>query len=241
MRIIADTHTHTLASGHAHSTVMENASAAKARGLTYVAITDHACAIPGAPTQLYFSSLPDTLPRAHDGIRLLTGCEANVMDERGALDLPSHILEKLDWVIASMHTLVVEPMDRERHTRAWLGVAENPDVDVLGHAGDNRYAFDHERVIEACARHGKLVEINAHSFLVRPGSHENCRAIARCCARHGVGVVVSSDAHFAGSVGAVEQAVAMLEEIGFPEELVLNADPGRFARFLKLKTGRDFA
>jgi putative hydrolase len=163
------------------------------------------------------------------------------MDEHGTLDLSAHILQKLDWVIASMHTVVLDPMDCERHTRAWLGVAENPDVDVLGHTGDSHYAFDHERVIEACARHKKLVEINAHSFLVRPGSPENCRAIARCCARHGVSVVISSDAHFAGTVGAVERSVAMLEEIGFPEELVLNADSDRFARFLKQKTGRDFA
>lgn len=237
MKIIADTHTHTLASGHAHSTVMENVSVAKTRGLEFVAITDHACAIPGAPSLLYFSSLPDTLPREHDGVRLLAGCEVNVLNEQGALDLPAHVLKKLDWVIASMHTLVLEPMDRERHTRAWMRVVQNPDVDVLGHTGDGRYTFDHERVIEACARHGKLVEINAHSFLVRPGSPENCRAIARCCARFGVSVVVSSDAHFAGAVGAVEKSVAMLEEIGFPEELVLNADPDRFARFLRQKAG----
>ncbi len=241
MRFIADTHTHTLASGHAHSTVMENASAAKARGLGFLAVTDHACAIPGAPTELYFSSLPNTLPSAYGGIHLLTGCEANVIDDLGALDLSECILKKLDWVIASMHTLVLEPMDRERHTKAWLGVVENPEVDVLGHTGDGRYAFDYERVVKACAQNGKIVEINAHSFLARPGSHDNCRAIARCCARHGVRVVVSSDAHFAGSIGAFEQSVAMLEEIGFPEELVLNADLNRFKSYLKQKTGRDFA
>ena len=74
-------------------------------------------------------------------------------------------------------------------------------------------------------------------FTVRPGAHYNCREIARCCAKYQVPVVVSSDAHFCMDVGNVAASVAMLEEIGFPEELVLNADYDRFLEVVRKKTG----
>ena len=60
MNIIADTHTHTIASGHAHSTVMENAAEAARMGHKFLVIADHAPQIPGAPTELYFRSMRES-------------------------------------------------------------------------------------------------------------------------------------------------------------------------------------
>ncbi len=237
MRAIADTHTHTLASGHAYSTILENLQAAKARHLRFMAVTDHAPAVPGAPGVLHFEALCSMVPKEIDGVYILAGCEANIVGFDGTLDMPARVLERLDIVIASMHDCAIEPLDTDAHTRAWLAVAANPDVDIMGHMGDGRFAFRHEEVIRACAQYGKVVEINAHSFDGRPGSPKNCRAIAKLCAEYGVGVVVSSDAHFAACVGGVAPSIEMLEEIAFPEDLVLNADCARFAAYMTKKTG----
>lgn len=128
----------------------------------------------------------------------------------------------------------------EDHTRAYLKLAENPHVDVIGHCGDERFRFDYERVIPVFGREGKIVEINNHSFAIRPGSAENCREIALLCKKHGVRVVVNTDAHFAMEIGQVPQALAMLESIDFPEELVVNADFDRFLALAREKSGRRF-
>ena len=240
MKIIADTHVHTIASEHAFSTVMENLTAAKARGLNFLAITDHTGAIPGAPSETYFGCLTDNLPPLHDGIHILRGCEVNVIDENGTLDLPEWILKRLDLVIASVHGVITAPMTVEQSTNLWLNVAKNPLVDIIGHCGDERWRFDYEKVIPVFAEHGKIVEINSASYFSRPSSVKNCIEIARICAKHGVQLVLSSDAHFAGRVGDVADSIRIVTEAGVPESLILNADRDRFAKKLTQITGRAF-
>lgn len=240
MKIIADTHTHTIASGHAFSTITENVRAARERGLRFLCMTDHAPRLLGAPTVVYFGGITGTVPLEIENVYILRGVEVNVLDSAGHLDLTEKELERLEWVIASMHNIVYTPEDVAAHTRAWLAVAENPNVDVMGHLGDGQYPFEHEEVIRACAKNGKIVEINNHSFNVRRGSAENCRDIAKLCMKHGVPVVVSTDAHYLDAIGRFEKSLAMLEEIGFPEELILNADFARFAKVVAEKTGRTF-
>lgn len=240
MKLIADTHTHTVLSGHALSTVLENAVFARKAGFHFLVVSDHATAIPGAPKPVYFESLPDVLPRSFEGVYLLSGCEANVVSAEGELDLSDKVIERLDVVIASMHIQAFPPSTPEIHTKTWLAVCDNPNVDILGHLGDERFSFDHEAVVRRCAETGKVIEINSHSFSARPGSKTNCPLIAKLCARYGVPVVISSDAHFSSSIGDFKDAVAMLEAIGFPEELILNADFERFAAFAHRKTGRNF-
>ena len=240
MRIIADTHTHTVMSGHAHSTLLENLAEAKKKGMKFLAITDHTGIMPGAPHESYFVCMWSSVPDEYDGVYLLRGCEANILDENGTLDISENVLARLEWVIASIHGYLTKPMDVERHTQLWLKIAENPHVDVIGHCGEDKFSFDYEKVIPVFAKYGKIVEINASSWKTRPSSRENCLKIARLCVQYGVPLVVSSDAHFAGEVGAVDNTVRMLENAGIPEESILNANAERFARHIGRMTGRSF-
>ena len=240
MKIIADTHAHTIASEHAFSTVMENLTVAKAKGLKFLAVTDHTGAVPGAPSETYFGCLTDNLPPEYDGIYLLRGCEVNVIDENGTLDLPDWILNRLDLVIASVHGIITAPMSLEQSTNMWLNVAKNPMVDIIGHCGDERWRFDYDKVIPVFAEHGKVVEINAASYFSRPSSVKNCIEIARLCAKYGVEIVLSSDAHFAGRVGDIADAVRIVTEANVPHELILNTDASRFAEKMTKINGREF-
>lgn len=238
MKIVADTHVHTIKSMDAFSTLQENLSAAKSQGLSFLAVTDHAPAMPAGPIPDYFLALCATVPNRLDGVELLKGVEADVTDFEGNLDVPLRILERLDWIVASMHRPVLAPGTRAENTRAWLAVAQNPWVDVLGHCGNPAYPFDHEPVVKECAAHGTLIEINAHSPVHRPGSREVCAHIANLCAEYGVPVVVSSDAHAAWQVGHMEPSLRLLEEIHFPPQLILNASEERFGRFVAKRKGR---
>ena len=111
MKIIADTHTHTVASGHAYSTITENARAARERGLRFLCMTDHAPKLLGAPTEVFFGAMMNILPPEIEGVHILRGVEVNILDREGNLDLKPRILAGLEWVIASMHNIVYEPED----------------------------------------------------------------------------------------------------------------------------------
>jgi len=171
---------------------------------------------------------------------VLKGAEANILDYDGHLDLTNEELNELDWVIASMHNQAINPGSCEEHTRAYMAVAKNPAVDVIGHSGDGRFPYDYEATIKVFKEYGKIVEINNHSFETRDGSKENCTEIARLCKKYRVPVVVSTDAHFCTEIGHFPHCIAMLKEIDFPEELVLNADYDRFLAVVKEKSGRSF-
>ena len=89
--IKGDFHCHTLASLHAYSTLRENLIAAQKRGLRLLAITDHGIGTPDSPPLSFFENLT-SLPQNVDGIRLLRGVEANIMDHTGRLDIPDEVL-----------------------------------------------------------------------------------------------------------------------------------------------------
>ena len=229
--IIGDFHCHTLASLHAYSTLRENVEAAKKMGLRYMAITDHAIGTHDSPPLSFFDNL-ESLPEYIDGIRILRGVEANIMDHQGNLDMPESTLKKLDFVIASYHTSCTEPGTVEEHTESYLAIAKNPYVRMIGHSGTAEFAYDYERVIPEFGKNGKVVEINAHTFICRKTSVENCKKIAGLCQKYGVPVMVNSDAHSEFEVGQVQRALDMLKEMNFPEDLIINTDASRIRDYL---------
>lgn len=133
------------------------------------------------------------------------------------------------------HTSCTVPGTAAEHTRSYIQLAQNENVDLIGHSGSAEFVYDYETVIPIFGECGKIVEINAHTFVCRKKSIENCRRIAELCAKHNVPVMVNSDAHSEFEVGRVERALAMLEEIGFPEELIINTSETRIAQYLQSK------
>lgn len=222
MKILTDIHCHTAASTHAYSTVCELARSASQKGMEAIAVTDHAPSIGDAPHIWHFANLR-AIPKFIDGVRILLGAEANIIDDNGGIDMPEHILEWLDITVASIHDVCFEgAKGRADYTDTYLKVLENPYVDIIGHSGAHDYPYSHEEIaLKAKAEH-KLIEINAHSFSARQKSIPNCRSIALACKKTGTGVCVNSDAHICFEVGEFAPALEMLSEIGFPEELIIN-------------------
>ena len=252
MNLIADTHTHTMASTHAYSTLQENVAAAARKGLYALAVTDHGALMPGAPGKWYFENLR-VVPRHLDGVLILRGEETNVIDGDGNTDLLSSDLETLEWIVASIHRPVFnrftsdgrhgwKPVDSpkpatvEEVTGAWLNIAKNPRVNVIGHSGTADYVYDYEKVVQEFGRNGKLIELNESTFGIRKSSVPNCRKIMELCKKYSVPVIVDSDAHFSTHIGCFECGLRLLKELDFPEELVVNSSVERFEAYLKQYT-----
>lgn len=232
MQIQIDTHTHTLASGHAYSTIIENAQAAAAKGLKMFCNTDHASSMPGAPHFWYFSN-QRVLPRFLHGVAILRGVEANIINVKGEVDLDHTVLAKLDWVIASLHEPVFAPSSRIAHTEALINAIESGVVDAIGHPGNPHYDFDFERVIRTAAKHNVLVEINNSSLdRSRVGSAPRCHDIAVMAKEVGARITTGSDAHFAADVGNFTGIKKLLTEVDFPQELIVTQHPQSFLEFL---------
>lgn len=231
MRIIADTHTHTIASDHAFSTVVENATCGKAAGLKFMAITDHGVRMPDSPHLWHFYSL-GVLPREIKGVTVIRGIEANIMDFDGGLDIPEDVYASLEWIIASYHHPCCMPGTFEQHTNSYIKVLKNPRVDVIGHCDTKDFDFDFDAVAKVCHEENKLIEVN-NSRLYNAVSVARYKEILKACQRHKTQIILNSDAHYCERVGDLSMAIKLVEEIGFPENLVVNADENRFANYLK--------
>ena len=210
MKILLDTHTHTLASTHAYSTVLEMAKYASEAGMEAIAITDHAPAIPDGAHPWHFQNLK-AIPREIYGVKILYGAEVNILDLEGNIDLADEVLEKLDVVNASIHAPCYKDGDATDHTSAYLAIVNNPLVDVICHSGSPAFVYDYEKIIDLA------------------------RKIAEICKEKEVGIVVSSDAHITFDLGNYNNALGMLSEISFPEKLVINRDLKSFEAYMKEK------
>lgn len=224
MKDLADLHTHTLASGHAYNTIMEMVHAAAEKNLPILGISDHAPAMPGCTHELYFCNFR-VVPREMEGVRVLFGCELNIIDYKGTIDLKERYLSRLDYAIASLHDLCLDYGTREQNTEALIGAMKNPYVSIIGHPDDGRFPVDMEAVVKAAGENHKLLEVNNASLT--PGSsrlngRENDRIMLRFCRQYGVPVIMGSDAHFMASTADHRLAEELLREMDFPQELVAN-------------------
>lgn len=234
MKDLFDIHTHTIASGHAYNTLYEMVKAAADNGLTLFGSSDHAPSIPGACHEMYFRNFSD-IPREIYGVKLIMGSEVNIMDYDGSIDLSEKILDRIDYAIASIHELCYKRGNKEENTSATIGAIKNPYVTAIGHPDSSKLPLDYEAVVKAAKEYHTLLEVNNSSLT--PGSsrlnaRENYITMLNLCKQHGVSVILNSDAHSAAYVGSHIYAHQLLEELQFPEELVVNTSLQKLAEYI---------
>ena len=235
MKYIIDVHTHTVASGHAYTTLLENAREASTKGIKVLGVSDHGPKMPGGPHIFYFGNLK-VVPRELFGIKILRGCEANIIDFEGNIDIPERIQKSLDYIIASLHDVCIEPGTVEEHTNAYLKVMENPNVMIIGHSGNPSFPMDIEAFVKKAKEKDIIIEINSSSFKgARKGCEQTCYNIARFCRDYGVKMIFGSDAHTCYQIGEFNEAVELIKDLNIPEELIMNTDEFKFINYLKKK------
>jgi putative hydrolase len=236
--ILVDLHVHTIASGHAFSSVLEVVKAASSKGLEGVGIMDHGPALPGGAHLYYFSNLI-ALPSEVEGIRLFRGAEANIVDEKGNLDISDDILETLDIVAVAFHPHCgYENGGKERNTEVLLRALEKPYIHLIAHPDNLAYPLEIGPVIEAAKEKKVLIEFNNGSVAnntARKGNIDLNREYAEKFAENEVLVAVNSDAHFASSVGECGEALSVLDEVSFPSELIVNTSLQKVLSFFEEK------
>ena len=234
MKYVLDAHTHTIMSGHAYSTIREMTVEAKKKGLELLCITEHAPTLPGTCSILYFQNMKVVGRNSYD-VEILLGVELNILDEFGTVDMDLELLSSMDVAIASFHPPCIEYLSKDKLTNAVLEVMKNPHIHIIGHPDDGRYQLDYEKIAKQAKETNTLLEVNNSSLLptsFRPNARENYIEMLQACMKYKTQIILNSDAHVDTHVARRDMSIALLKELQFPEELVINTSVERFKQFL---------
>ena len=236
-----DLHCHTTISDGRNS-LEEMADAARARGYAYLAVTDHS-ASHGFGNHVTPERLKERIEEIRElnsgvrGFRVLAGSEVNVMPD-GSLDYEDDLLAELDWVIASIHTSF--KISKRRMTQRIVTAIEHPLVDCIGHLTGrliNRrepYDVDVEKVAEAAARTGTMLEINGN-----PNRRDLSERHARLAAEAGVMICLNTDAHGTDTLSNMVYSVATARRAWLTAAQIANTRSWReFSRLRKRETAK---
>ncbi len=222
--IQGDLHMHTTATDGMNS-IREMADAAKARGLKYIAITDHSKRVTMA------NGLNAERLRAHwaeidkvrsqiSGLEILKGIECDILED-ATLDLPDDVLAEADWVIAVLHYGLKQP--REQIDKRLLNAIRNPHVDVIGHPtgrliGQRPGAdMTFDDMLNAAADHGVMLEINAH-----PSRLDLDDIHAAAAKDRGIPIVISTDSHSTHGFDVLQYGIFQARRAGLEAKDVAN-------------------
>ena len=220
---------------HAHSTysdglhsLREMAEAARSKGYSYLAITDH------SQSAFYANGLKpervreqweeiDRLNREQTDFRILKGIESDILSD-GSLDYEDELLKGFDLIIASIHSNL--RMDREKATQRLIKAVENPYTSLLGHPtgrlllSREGYPIDHQAVIDACAANGVGIELNANPYRLDLDWSWIPYALEK-----EVKISVNPDAHSTGGIDDIRFGCLSARKGGLSREACLNAWP----------------
>ncbi|HKY46846.1 MAG TPA: PHP domain-containing protein [Acidimicrobiia bacterium] len=222
-----DLHLHSDWSPDGRQTIEELVQSARARGLEYVAITDHAKGLrfgglDEERLELQREAIERIRPRYPD-IVILHASELNI-DRNGDVDFDAHVLTRLDLAIAAVHSHF--SLDKMGQTRRLLNAISNPMVNVIAHLTGRRIGIrppielDIELVLSAAAEHGTALEVNGHLDRMDAPAEIVGRAGER-----GVLFAANSDAHRGGELANIEHSVGILQRGLVTHPRVVNTWP----------------
>jgi DNA polymerase (family 10) len=237
---------------HAHTdrsdgadTLEVMAEATRERGYSYFGVADH------SRSAHYAGGLSlEEIAEQHADIerlnrrygkdfRIFKGIESDILAD-GSLDYPHEVLEQFDFVVASVHGRF--KLDRKEQTHRILRAVSNPYTTILGHMTGRQllrrpgYDVDIERILEACAKYGVAVEINANPWRLDLEWRWHGRALELGCL-----MSINPDAHSTDEIDLTHWGVQMARKGGVPKERVINClDLPTFAAHLnnRARTGR---
>jgi putative hydrolase len=234
MNFIGDFHVHTVASGDAFCTIDEISKRARNLGLKVLAITDHGPAMSASSHKYYFNSLADNVNESN-GIKILPGVEANIIDEDGTLDLSEETIARLSFVIISFHVFSWIRNDIGSNTKGLINCINNYDnVKAIAHLNNPYYEIDLEKITPLLAERKIAIELNNKAL---KGSKKGWKDFKdRVCYmdKHGVKFIVSSDAHNLDQVGIFDEALKFIDYCNLSEENILNTSMEKLKDYLEL-------
>jgi DNA polymerase (family X) len=223
--IRGDAQMHTTASDGRNS-IEEMGQAARELDYDYIVLTDHSKAVTvanGLDEKRTLEQIKKIRAAKVPGIRLLAGSEVDIKKD-GSLDLEDYVLAELDVVVASIHSYM--NMDRQEMTARYLKAIENPYTQIIAHPTGRlvlrreAFAYDMEVVLDACAKHGVVMECNAY-----PDRLDLSDVHLRLAKQRGVKIVISTDSHTTSNLKYMKYGVTTARRGWIEKKDVINTLP----------------
>lgn len=239
----SDLHIHTLMSGHAFSTLEECIGAACRRGLSLMAITDHGPSMEGSAHEGYFE-MSARIPKQADGMNVLFGCEMNILNESGDVDLGARAMSGLDILLAGLHART--PYDgagEAGNTAAVINAMKrHPNISIITHPFRAEFPISVRDVVQAAKECHVILEINLPLLLKATDNKgdgnsglivDRTAEMVSCTHSAGGRYIISSDAHYSGEIGIEDsQYRKLMGELGILPEYMLNDKIEELKRFI---------
>ncbi len=239
--LMTDLHIHSIMSGHAFCTINECIAAAQKKGLSLIAITDHGPSMENSAHEGYFE-MASRVPKKIGDLKVLFGCEANVIKTNGDIDLSIKTMLGLDIVLAGLHarTPYAGTTVKENTTALINAIKKNPTINVITHPYRAEFPVSIEEVTFASMEYDVLLEINVPTLLraiTRPKIKENFDVICETAKmvdilqKKNKGYIIGSDAHYSTEIGICDSTCGVLfDALGILPEYVLN---NKFEKLVK--------
>ncbi|MDE7431192.1 MAG: PHP domain-containing protein [Lachnospiraceae bacterium] len=239
----SDLHIHTLMSGHAFCTMNECIDMAQNRKLSLIAITDHGPAMEHSAHEGYFK-MSKRLPKLIGRLNVLFGCEMNILNSVGDVDLSNETMSELDIVLAGIHTRTPYSETGEaKNTTAMINaMMRHPEINIITHPFRAEFPISVCDIAQAAKEYNVILEINL-SLLLRAinSKTDNNFAIVvdktaeliSCIHSEGGSYLINSDAHYSNEIGIDnEQYKTLIAELGILPEYVLNNNINALKSFI---------
>ncbi len=234
-----DLHTHTIASGHAFNTVFELAKEASIRKINAIAITDHGPSMEGASHSGYFEML-EQIPKKLYRVNIITGCESNIIDTKGKIDLSFDLQNSLGLVMAGLHkrTPFPEKTTIVQNTDAIINAIKKNRIHVISHPYRLEFPIDIERVYKVAVEYNVLLELNLsllNRYLSSDKLLDQVHLMIKLAKENNRKIVVSSDCHISTKLG--DDSILKHIKLEIPQKLILGGEGGyqEIKKFLKNK------
>ncbi|MBN1983087.1 MAG: PHP domain-containing protein [Chitinivibrionales bacterium] len=228
--ISVDFHSHTFFSQCGIHTHIEMLTRARDKGMRALAVTDHGPAMNSRIVPPFF----DRLENPVEGIRLIKGIECNVfLDAPGTIDVPKHFGRHLELILVGIHPNVAVGRHASEYTSLLVAAIEaNPCIDVISHPDEKEYPLNFEILAESAKQAGVALELNNSKSLYKRSVPAVTLTLIQACKKVGCCMAISSDAHAIHEIGCDEQVRPLLEQVQFPEELIVNSTPEKAFAFI---------
>lgn len=235
-----DLHIHTVASRHAHNTILEYINQAKILKMKVIGISDHGPSNSSTLTDLIYFKELRRIPEVINGVRVLKGAEANIISRKGEIDISDKVIETLDYVMAGLHSNTpYPPGDEKDNTEAVINTIMSGKASVITHPFINGYLQTNiKQVSEAACKHGVLLELNLSYLYDRrllPGNLDNLKIMIDIFRRHDKKIIVNSDSHNIWELGDDTVLKKYKKQIGLTDDLIINNYPKELLAGLGLK------
>lgn len=237
-----DLHIHTIASRHAHNTILEYISQAKKMKMKVIGISDHGPAMQSTLTDEVYFKVLKRIPEKVNGIRILKGIEANIVDNKGGLDISDEAISFLDYVMANFHEKAVyKDKGMDKNTEAMIKTIQSGKINVITHLFHNKnFPVDIEKIAEEACRNNVLLELDLY-YIEKHINQKNSQnhwddikkmvQVVKKCKKK---LIVNSDAHNIWELGDDAPLKKIKKEIDLTDSMIINNYPKELFKLLKI-------